>query len=327
MRVSEFMAACLTDPEHGYYTTRDPLGARGDFITGPEISQMFGEMLGLWLAQVWADAGAPARFVLAELGPGRGTLMADMLRAARLAPGFTEAAEVWLVETSPVLRRAQAQAVPGARWADRVADLPQDAPLFVVANEFLDALPIRQFLREGALWRERMVGLEGDQLAFGLAPAAADPELDRRFADVADGTLVETCAPAEAVAAELAARGARCLFVDYGDWAGHGDTLQALAGHAPADVLATAGTADLTAHVGFRWIAEAAAPLRADFTTQGVFLERLGITARAQALARGDRADEIAGQHRRLTHPDEMGTLFKVLALTPRGAPQTPGFG
>jgi len=333
MRVAEFMAACLTDPEHGYYTTRDPLGTAGDFTTAPEISQMFGEMVGLWLAQVWQDMGAPPAFALAELGPGRGTLMADILRAARLAPGFADAASLHLVEASPVLRRAQAAALPGAvpTWHDSAATLPDDRPLLLVANEFLDALPIRQFLRTADGWAERMIGAGPGGLGYGLAPIVPDAELDRRFPGAAADTLVETCAPAEAVmqtlAPVIARHGGAALLIDYGDWDGTGDTLQAMQGHAYAPVLDTAGAADLTAHVGFRWLAEAAAPLTAaPLASQGAFLERLGITARAQALAKGDKAAEIAAQHRRLTHPEQMGTLFKVLALTAPNQPQPPGF-
>ncbi|MHA3976226.1 class I SAM-dependent methyltransferase [Halovulum sp. GXIMD14794] len=333
MRIDEFMAACLTDPEHGYYTTRDPLGAAGDFTTAPEISQMFGEMLGLWLAQVWQDMGAPSAFTLAELGPGRGTLMADMLRAARLAPGFAEAAQIHLVEASPALRDAQATALQGlsANWHDSAASLPDDRPLLLVANEFFDALPIRQFLKTADGWAERMIGAGPGGLAYGLAPPVADTELDRRFPDLAADMLVETCAPGEALlqslAPVIARHGGVALVIDYGDWDGTGDTLQAMKAHRYAPVLETPGEADLTAHVGFRWMAEAAAPLQAaPLATQGAFLERLGITARAQALARGDKASEIAAQHRRLTHPEQMGTLFKVLALTAPGQPQPPGF-
>ncbi len=333
MRVAEYMAACLTDPEHGYYTTRDPLGASGDFTTAPEISQMFGEMVGLWLAQAWQDIGAPPAFTLAELGPGRGTLMADILRAARLAPGFAGAASIHLVEASPVLRRAQAAALPGAAptWHDSAATLPDDRPLLLVANEFFDALPIRQFLRTADGWAERMIGAGPGGLGYGLAPIVPDVELDRRFPGAAPDTLVETCAPAEAVmqtlAPVIARHGGAALVIDYGDWDGTGDTLQAMQGHAYAPVLDTAGEADLTAHVGFRWLAEAAAPLvAAPLATQGAFLERLGITARAQALAKGDKAAEIAAQHRRLTHPEQMGALFKVLALTAPNQPQPPGF-
>ncbi|MSU89690.1 class I SAM-dependent methyltransferase [Rhodobacteraceae bacterium 2CG4] len=333
MRVSEFMAACLTDPEHGYYTTRDPLGAAGDFTTAPEISQMFGELVGLWLAQVWQDIGAPEAVTLAELGPGRGTLMADVLRAAARLPGFRQAARVHLVELSPVLRAAQAATLADAApvWHDSAAGLPDDRPLLLVANEFFDALPVRQFLRTADGWAERMIGAGPGGLGYGLAPAVADPELDRRFPGAGPDTLVETCAPGEAViqalAPVIAARGGAALVIDYGDWDGTGDTLQAMTGHAYAPVLETAGAADLTAHVGFRWLAEAAAPLRAaPLATQGAFLERLGITARARALATGDSAAGIVAAHRRLTHPEEMGTLFKVLALTPAGQPQPPGF-
>ncbi len=168
--LAEYMAAALGDPVYGYYATRDPLGAAGDFTTAPEISQMFGEMLGLSLAQAWLDQGAPAPFVLAEAGPGRGTLMADLMRAARTVPGFHEAARLHLIETSPVLRARQAEVLGAATWHDSVASLP-DAPLFLVANEFFDALPIRQFQRETSGWSERMVGLDDKgALTFGWSP-------------------------------------------------------------------------------------------------------------------------------------------------------------
>jgi SAM-dependent MidA family methyltransferase len=243
---------------------------------------------------------------------------------------LTEALQVWLVETSPALRRRQREtldgAIPGDRlhFADAVEALP-DGPLFAVANEFFDALPIRQFQRAPGGWAERMVGLDGPGLAIGLAPAGPDAELDRRFGAPPEGTIVETCPAGEAVAAALGARGALLLTLDYGDWDGTGDTLQALRGHAPADPLEAPGQADLTAHVGFRWLAEAAPGQRPFFTTQGAFLERLGITERARVLARAGGGDIVA-QHRRLTHPDEMGTLFKTLALVPPGMPDPPGF-
>lgn len=324
IRLSDFMAACLTDPKDGYYPTRNPLGAQGDFTTAPEVSQMFGEMIGLWLAQTWVSAGRPAPFVLAELGPGRGTLMADIQRAARIVPGFLEAAQIWLVEASPTLRAQQANLLPTAQWADTVAHLPA-GPLFCVANEFFDALPIRQHQRTGNGWAERMVGAKDHSLTLGLAPDMPDPELDRRFGQVSPGTIVETCPMAEAVVQSIAARNATLLTVDYGAWEGTGDTLQAVQNHGYADPLAAPGTADLTAHVGFRWLAEAAQPLIPYFTTQGALLEHLGITQRAQTLAAHDPGT-IRSQHRRLTHPEEMGTLFKVLALTPATQPSPPGF-
>ncbi|MCA0919573.1 class I SAM-dependent methyltransferase [Pseudooceanicola nanhaiensis] len=332
MRLSDYMAECLLNPQHGYYTTRDPLGTAGDFTTAPEISQMFGELLGLALAQSWVDQGMPAPFCLAELGPGRGTLMADLLRATRAVPGFHDALRLHLVEASPALRDQQASRLKGtqATWVDRVEDLP-DLPLFLIANEFFDALPIRQYRRAGAGWREVHVGAEGDRLVPGLAPAGPGPE--GRDEDTGDGDLVETC-PAGAliagqIGARIAARGGSALIVDYGDWRSLGDTLQALRKHASTDPFEAPGEADLTAHVDFEPLARSAAPAAHTLlTTQGVFLERLGITARAQALAERlsgvQRVSHIAA-HRRLTHPDEMGSLFKVMALYPQGAHPPPG--
>lgn len=327
--LADYMADCLLHPAHGYYTTRDPLGAAGDFTTAPEISQMFGEFLGLALAQAWLDQGAPAPFTLAEAGPGRGTLMADVLRATRGVPGFHAAAQVVLVEASPVLRAAQAARVPGARWIDTTADLPGQ-PLFLLANEFFDALPIRQFVRDSAGWRERVIGLQGGSLAFGLSPPVPCP--DPRFADDPPGTMVELCPALPATCAPLTDRirryGGAALIVDYGGWGSRGDTLQALRGHAFADPLAQPGMADLTAHVDFQALALACGLPHA-YATQGDFLRALGIEARAARLA--ERLDGVALQnhlaaHRRLTHPDEMGSLFKVLGFVRPGAPPIPGF-
>ena len=331
--LADYMTECLLHPEHGYYTTRDPLGRAGDFITAPEISQMFGELIGLWLAQVWMDQGAPERFSLAELGPGRGTLMADVLRATRKVPGFHAAAQLHLVEASPHLRTLQAVALadhaPG--FHDSLADLPE-GPLFLIANEFFDALPIRQFQKAtGADWSERMIGAKGDQLIWGLAPPAPIAALAHHIT-VTEGQIVETCAPAEAIAGEIGRRiathGGAALIVDYGDWDSLGDTFQALKAHQCVDPLAEPGCADLTAHVAFGPIARAAQPARASaLTPQGVFLERIGITARAQNLARslsGTALDAHVAAHRRLTHPDEMGHLFRVLALTPPDSPLPP---
>jgi NADH dehydrogenase [ubiquinone] 1 alpha subcomplex assembly factor 7 len=334
MRLDRYMALCLGHPEHGYYVTRDPFGAAGDFITAPEVSQMFGELVGAWAAQVWADLGAPDRFVLAELGPGRGTLLRDALRAAVGMPGFVAAARIALVETSPVLRARQAEtlAAHAPLWVDSAAALP-DGPAIVIANEFFDALPIRQFQRLDALWRERLVGLDGARLAMEWGAPCPDAALDRRFPLVPDGAVVEVSPAGEAVAAMLGARIVRdrgaALVFDYGPEDGIGDTLQALRSHAPADPLAAPGEADLTAHVGFAALAAAARPARAwGPVPQGVFLERLGITARARALARagGAVAEAVAAAHRRLTHPEEMGNLLRVLAFAPEDAPAPPGF-
>ena len=337
MPLAEFMVACLLHPEHGYYTGRDPLGAAGDFTTAPEISQMFGELLGLALAHAWRDQGAPGRIVLAEPGPGRGTLMADVLRAATQVPGFTAAAGVHLVEASPLLRAAQAVRLAGHLpiWHDRLADLPE-TPLYLIANEFFDALPIRQFVRQRAGWAERQVGLSAGRLVLGLAPALPLAALAPRLADTQPGDVVETCAPAEAAIGEIAGRIARhggaAIIIDYGDWISRGDTFQALRGHAPCDPLQAPGKADLTAHVAFAPLAAAARAAGAATSAlvpQGVLLERLGITARAQVLARGLSGAVLHSHiaaHRRLTHPQEMGNLFKALAIHPAGAPPPPGF-
>ena len=327
-----YMALCLGHPQLGYYATRDPLGAAGDFVTAPEISQMFGELIGAWLAQVWDDQGRPERFVLAELGPGRGTLMRDALRAARGMPGFLAAAELWLVETSPALRARQADLLPGARWTDSDQELP-DGPLFLVANEFFDALPIRQFQRTDALWRERLIGAREDgALHFLWDAPRGDAALDARFAAVPDGAIVEVSAAGEAVAARIGARiakaGGAALILDYGAWDGTGDTFQAVRGHAPADPLAEPGAADLTAHVRFRALAEVSPARAHGAVPQGTLLERLGIGARARLLAARHpaAAAEIVAAHRRLTHPAEMGEVFKAVALAPSAAPVPPGF-
>ena len=330
--VDAYMAACLLDPTHGYYATREPFGQKGDFTTAPEISQMFGELLGLALAQSWLDQGAPARFTLAELGPGRGTLMADLLRATATVPGFLAAAEIHLVEASPRLRAAQADRLSGHNpsWHDHTQDLPQ-TPLYLIANEFFDALPIRQYLRLDSSWAERRIGLRDGRLAFGLGPPLPDPPLDTR-----PGDILETCPMAPPIMAEIATRIARhggtALILDYGDWQGTGDTLQALHQGRPDPPLAHPGQADLTAHVQFAPLAAAARAAGAKpsaLTPQGTLLQRLGIDTRAARLAERltgpARASHLAA-HRRLTAPQEMGTLFKALAVVPPDAPPPPGF-
>ena len=334
IRLADYMAECLLHPSHGYYTTRMPFGREGDFTTAPEISQMFGELLGLCLAQYWLDLGRPSPFALAEVGPGRGTLMADVLRATARVPGFHDAMRVVMIEASPRLREIQRTALGStpATWVDHVAELP-DLPLFLLANEFFDALPIRQFTRDPAGWRETMVTTDGARLSIALAAPAPIALLDDRLADTAPGDIVEVCPAAAPIMAEIAARIARhggaALIVDYGDWRLKGDSFQALRNHAYADPLAEPGLADLTAHVDFQTLAEAAAPCPHAFTTQGALLTALGIEARAATL--GNRLDGQALQShlaatRRLTHPAEMGTLFKALAIHAPGTPVPPGF-
>lgn len=335
--LADYMTECLLHPRFGYYATRDPLGRSGDFVTAPEISQMFGEVIGLGFAQAWLDQGRPAPFLLAELGPGRGTLMADLLRAAAVVPGFRAAAALHLVEASPVLRRAQAEVLGDANpvWHDRLDTLP-DLPLFLIANEFLDALPIRQFQRASEGWCERQVGVAGGALVFGLAVATHYAALADRLDDTGPGMVVETCAPAtavaEAVAGRIATRGGAALFVDYGNWRSRGDTFQAMQAHGYVDPLEAPGCADLTAHVDFEAISRAVdrvpGATASGMTPQGVVLERLGITARAQALARnltGAALESHLAAHRRLTHRDEMGSLFQCLSVTPSISLPFPG--
>lgn len=331
--VAEYMTECLLHPVHGYYTTRDPLGAAGDFTTAPEISQMFGELIGLWLAQVWMDQGAPGEIALAELGPGRGTLMADILRATERVPGFHAAIDLHLVEVSPALRARQTQVLQGhaVTFHDHPATLP-DLPTLLIANEFFDALPIRQFQRGKTVWHERMVGETDGHLAWGLAPETAVDALADRLQATVEGQIVEWNAPAQAIAADIGARiaknGGAALILDYGEEVSIGDTFQALRFHAPVNALATPGEADLTAHVAFGPLASASPARASALVPQGIFLERLGIAARAEALAAKLSGDALIGHiaaHRRLTHPSEMGTLFKVLALTPTGSPAPPG--
>lgn len=334
--IADYMAQALLHPTLGYYVTRDPLGVAGDFTTAPEISQMFGELIGLCLAQAWMDQGQPTPFTLAELGPGRGTMMADVLRATRAVPGFHAAARIVLVEASPVLRDRQRDALAGydPSWLDTMDDLP-DAPLYLIANEFFDALPIRQFQRGESGWRERQVGTAEEKLIFGLGPESPFPELNDRLADTKPGDLVETCAPATAITASvgrcIAKRGGLALIVDYGDWHSLGDTLQALRDHRPCDPLDAPGLTDLTAHVDFEPLFRAATAQgiqTSRLTPQGVFLERLGVTQRARKLAQtlgGAALNDHIAAHRRLTHPDEMGSLFKVLGLYPVGMPPPPG--
>jgi SAM-dependent MidA family methyltransferase len=260
--------------------------------------------------------------------------MADLLRATRRVPGFHDALSVHLVEASPALRAEQARRVPGATWHDRVEALPE-GPLLLLANEFFDALPIRQFVRTGPFWSERVVGSDGPRLAWGLAPPALQPALAARLADTGEGDVVETCPALPAIAGEvgrrIAAHGGAAVIVDYGGWRLTGDTLQAVRRHAYADPLEAPGEADLTAHVDFEALAQAAAPARATaMTTQGQLLRRLGIGQRAEVLARGLEGERLAAHlaaFHRLTSPGEMGSLFKAIALHPADGPPPPGFG
>ncbi|KAA5602244.1 class I SAM-dependent methyltransferase [Blastochloris sulfoviridis] len=334
LSVARFMALCLGHPRHGYYLTRDPLGRAGDFVTAPEISQMFGELIGLWCADAWNRMGAPERVALVELGPGRGTLMADALRALKVVPALRATLAVHLVETSPALMARQRAALEAAGvpagvpvfWHARLADAP-DGPSLIVANEFLDALPVTQLVRGRDGWHERQVGLDSDgRLAFGLSPARLpDSLVPAALRTAPPGSLVEVsperAAAVREIARRLVAHGGAALIVDYGHTqSGLGDTLQAVKGHAFADPLAEPGEADLTSHVDFAALAAAARAEGAAVhgpVTQGAFLAALGIDVRAARLkaAAPDQAADIDAALHRLTAPDAMGNLFKVLAI------------
>ena len=331
--VERYMGLCLGH----YYATRDPLGSAGDFTTAPEISQMFGELIGLWMLEVWNGMGRPTGCRLVELGPGRGTLMADLVRATRLLPDFKTAATVHLVETSPALRQKQQAALASSgfslHWHDRIEDVPP-GPTLLVANEFFDALPVRQFVGTERGWCERLVGLDGERLTFGLRPEP-EPALGRLLKP---GDILEWPAASLDVMGTIARRLANdagaALILDYGYWGpAFGDTLQALKGHKPVDPLDEPGEADLTTHVDFHRLAQAATAGNArahGIVTQGDFLQALGIEARASALkaqATPAQAADIDRALARLTErgPTGMGDLFKVLAVTHEGIAAVPG--
>ncbi|WP_193172748.1 class I SAM-dependent methyltransferase [Nisaea nitritireducens] len=342
LTVARYMREALLHPEHGYYTTREPFGVAGDFITAPEISQVFGELIGLWCAAVWQQAGSPSKIALVEFGPGRGTLMADALRAARIVPGFRDAIDVHLVEASPRLRALQRATLPDidVTWHDGPETLPNQ-PSIVLGNEFFDALPIRQLIHRGGAWQERCIHLDeiNGQLGWtdrpapveltGLAPSTLSP---------ADGDIFEICEGGRIVAEQISRHIARCggagLFLDYGHGkSAFGDTFQALRGHQYVDVLDRPGTADLTAHVDFDALLDSAASggcICFGTVTQGQFLSALGIEARVETLvsnASPAQAATIRSGARRLIEPAEMGTLFKVVAIAAPGAGALPGFG
>jgi SAM-dependent MidA family methyltransferase len=332
MPIDRYMQACLADPEHGYWQRTASIGAGGDFITAPEISQVFGELIGIWCALAWERLGRPAPLRLVELGPGRGTLMRDALRAVRALPQFLDAATVHLVELSAPLREVQRQTlassaqggkeqrgVPAIAWHERLDEVPP-GPAIIIANEFLDALPIRQLVHTGGSWRERVIDLAPDG---GLRFAVGSPAPHPGDAQPGDGAIMELRAGEEEMLATLAARSGPlvALFIDYGPAeAAFGDTLQAVARHAYASPLAEPGSVDITAHVQFAALARKArgAGFAADGPlTQAEFLGRLGLVERAARLmtANPGRAGEIEAAVQRLISPTGMGSLFKVLAV------------
>ncbi|MBU0726036.1 MAG: SAM-dependent methyltransferase [Alphaproteobacteria bacterium] len=339
--LAEYMADALGHPEHGYYRSRDPLGAAGDFTTAPEISQMFGEMIGLWAAIAWQQMGSPDPVRLVELGPGRGTLMADFLRAAKGAAGFLPAIDLHLVETSRPLRERQRRALlPSgieARWHEDIGSVP-DGPMLLVANEFFDALPIRQLQRLPDGWHERLVDRSEGQAEFRVVVSpgrsTGSALLHPRVRDTAPiGAIAEIC-PAglgimDAIGRRLASQSGAALIIDYGAaQSAPGDSFQAVKAHRFHDPLADPGAADLTAHVDFEALSTAARQAGAvphGPIPQGAFLTGLGIEARAEMLRKAGASD-VDTSLRRLLDAAEMGNLFKVLALTAPAAPTPAGF-
>jgi NADH dehydrogenase [ubiquinone] 1 alpha subcomplex assembly factor 7 len=341
LSVAQFMTMAALDPQHGYYTTRDPVGAGGDFVTAPEISQVFGELVGLWCVQAWLDQGRPPHARLVELGPGTGSLMDDALRAAKLAPEFRQAVDVVMVDANPALVARQKERLADVgvsiAWRVQFDESLSDRPLFLIANEFFDALAIRQFVKASRGWCENMVTVDADMnLALALSPDPLPLHVPAERGDAPDGAVYETSPASTALAEELgraiATHGGAALIVDYGySGMGFGDTLQAVGKHRFKDVLATPGEIDLSAHVDFDALACAAERGGAASygpVAQGELLAGLGILDRMMALRRqnpGGQA-EIATAVDRLINPAQMGTLFKALAILPKGAPKPPGF-
>jgi len=345
MPVAEYMTLALAHPQHGYYVTRDPLGAGGDFVTAPEISQMFGELIGLWMAATWRQMGAPENVRVIELGPGRGTMMLDALRASQVIPGFRSAAVVHFVEISPALRERQQQAFAGAgvpvSWHETLDEVPREGPALILANEFFDALPIHQAVRKEHGWHERRIGIDAEgKFAFTIAPgpiAHFDSILPPQVRAAPEGAIFEW-RPDYVVmdlARRVAASGSAALIIDYGHMqSSFGETLQAVGGHAFADVLTAPGECDLTAHVDFQALGQAADSMGCKVwgpITQSELLGRLGIRTRAAALktnARPGKAAEIDAALARLIGHGRtgMGELFKAIAVADPKLGALPGF-
>ncbi|UTW60116.1 SAM-dependent methyltransferase [Kordiimonas sp. SCSIO 12603] len=335
--LAEFMAECLMHPQHGYYQKERVFGKDGDFITAPEVSQMFGEIIGLYMADRWYKMGKPQSFHLIEFGPGRGTLMADILRATAPVEGFVDAAEVHFIETSLQLRELQKKKVPHGNWHDTLNTVPE-GPSLIIGNEFFDALPIHQYERQNGEWLERRVHVEDGVFQLVVTkPTAHVALIPEHMKDGPDGSIAEICPSALSIMGDIALRlnthGGSALFLDYGyRISSFGDTFQALKNHEYVDPFAEPGAADLTAHVAFDQLHRAATEAHSKAygsTPQGMFLMALGIGSRAQALASGADAakqEKILSELKRLTAPDEMGTLFKVLAVQNHELPPPPGF-
>ncbi len=339
--VAQYMEMALAEPHLGYYMRKDPLGAEGDFTTAPEISQIFGELMGAWIAQQWMHLKMPeAAFI--ELGPGRGTLMNDALRATKHIAGFHSSITVHLVETSPALKHKQWNALankhPHIEWHESIDALPNDKPWLIIANEFFDALPIRQFIHKDLQWHERMVDVKNSECIFSVMPAKTgiQKKLDASLRQN-DGNIIEICEPAlgitRIIASHIASKGGAALIADYGYTGGtNGDTLQAVKNHKYHPPLKDAGEADLTAHVDFSALAETTQQSGAAVYgpyPQGRVLGKLGAIPRATRLCEGlsqEGQAAIMSGLKRLLAPDEMGELFKMMCIVPKQHPQPEGF-
>ena len=341
-----YMAEALFDPVGGFYATKDPLGAGADFITAPEISQMFGELIGLWILQCWDDMGRPAPFHIIEMGPGKGTMMADALRAMTMMPDILKVANLTLIEASPALKMVQGQTLQHSpiplNWADSLEKAPQGSSI-IIGNEFLDCLPIRQAIKHEGAWYERVIAIDpGDEtkLTFARGPKLSDHDVDLIAPDLRDspeGSLVEI-RPGdhqiiETLKSRLSSHSGRVLFIDYGPAQSEvGDSLQALRAHEKVSPLDRPGTADLTAHVDFqdfKRLAELAGLEVQGPVVQEQFLKSLGIESRAASLIQSseDHRDIVVRQAWRLLDPGQMGHLFKVISLASPGLKSAPGFG
>lgn len=333
--LARYMEICLTHPDFGYYVTRDPLGKDGDFVTAPEVSQMFGEMIGVWAAILWNNIGMPASLTVVELGPGRGTLMADLIRGSRHIPGFHDALNICFVEKSPVLRQKQKQALEGVgfankvSWADDISDLKNKDVTVVIGNEFIDALPIRQLEFTDKGWMERRVSHNAiDGFFLGLSPADTHhTDMMPKHPEVGD--IYEFSPARDAYVKRIIdvmnRNGGAALLIDYGhdQVNAKGDTFQAMQDHQYVDPFEKPGSADLTSHVDFHRIGEVADKEHCyvyGSVTQGDFLHKLGIGKRAEMLCHKNpkKAEEIYKAYQRLTADDEMGKLFKVMSITRR---------
>ena len=335
MPLDQYMELCLLHPQYGFYNQDSPIGANGSFITAPEISQMFGELIGLCIAQTWIDQGKPTPFTLLELGPGRGTLMADFLRSTWNVEGFNSCANLVLHEASHTLRNEQQHKLRSHNpyWIDTIVMLPE-LPTYAIANEFFDSLPIKQYQRIEQGWIERGVGVRNDELVFGHLNHFGYQTLSPRFNDRKVGEIAEIRPQAmqyiDAISNRIQNYGGSLIIIDYGEKALKGNTLQAVSNNKPAHPLNNPGITDLTAHVDFGALQTTDCAISfTEISTQGQFLHRLGLAQRSDVLSvnlHGNSLMQHLAATKRLVSPDEMGTLFKVMAIHPQNTSSIPGF-